>query len=114
MCDCKIYAQRISAAGTPTEVVVLPGARHKFDVDDPRRVNARNNPKTKEGCPLEYDVVDFKFRDRRNGDVLSLDAMQTLNRDLCADKGATLEGNLKAREAAGKAVMEFLGKVLKS
>ena len=112
--DCKTYAQRINAAGTPTEVVVLPGARHKFDVDDPRRVNARNNPKTKEGCPLEYDVVDAKFRDRRSGEVLSPDAMQTLNRDLCADKGATLEGNTKAREAAGKAVMEFLGKVLKS
>lgn len=34
MSDCQTYAQRINAAGTPTEFVVLPGARHKFDVDN--------------------------------------------------------------------------------
>jgi len=111
--DCKTYAQRINAAGTPTEMVVLPGARHKFDVDDQRRINLRNNTKTKEGCPLEYDVIDSKFRDRRNGDVLSPGAMQTLNQDLCADKGATMEGSHQARDAAGKAVMAFLGKVFR-
>lgn len=112
--DCKTYAQRIAAAGTPTEVFTLPGARHKFDVDDTRRVNARNNPKTKEGCPLEYDVVDAKFRDRRSAAALSPDEVKALGRDLCADKGATLEGDHKARDAAGKAVIEFLGKALKS
>ncbi len=101
--DCRTYAERINAAGTPTTFVELAGARHKFDVDDTRRINARSNPKTKEGCPLEFDIIDMKFRDRRSGDVLSQDAQQTLMRDLCADKGATLEGNQGARETSGKA-----------
>jgi dienelactone hydrolase len=111
--DCRAYAQRIAAAGTPTELVVLPGARHKFDADDPKRVFVRNNPKTKEGCPLEYDVVDLTMRDRRSGEALPQDQAQALGRELCADKGATLEGNRDAREAAGKAVSEFLAKAFK-
>lgn len=40
--------------------------------------------------------------------------MQTLSRELCADKGATLEGDRKARDAAGKAAVDFLNKALKS
>lgn len=111
--DCRAYAQRIAAAGTPTEVVVLPGARHKFDVDDPKRVFARNNPKTKEGCPLEFDVVEVTMRDRRSGEALTTDKAQVLGRELCADKGATLEGNRDAREAAGQAALDFLAKVFK-
>jgi len=114
MSDCRSYAQRINAAGTPTEFVVLPGVRHKFDVDDPRRVNARNNTKTKEGCPLEFDIVDMKTRDRRSGDVVAQDKIKAISDELCADKGATLEGDTKAREAAGKAVVTFLNKVFKS
>ena len=112
--DCRNYAQRIDAAGTPTEFVVLPGARHKFDVDDLRRVNVRNNTKTKEGCPLEFDIVDMKVRDRRSGDVVPQDKVRAIADELCADKGATLEGDPKAREAAGKAVVTFLNKVFKS
>ncbi len=111
--DCRSYAQRIAAAGTPTEFIVLPGVRHKFDVDNGRRINLPSNTKTKEGCPLEYDLVDMKFRDRNSGEALSQDKVQAINRDLCADKGATMEGDRKAREAAGKAVVEFLTKVFK-
>ena len=112
--DCRSYAQRIAAAGTPTEFVALPGVRHKFDVDNGRRINLPSNSKTKEGCPLEYDIVDLKYRDRSSGEALSQDKVQAINRDLCADKGATMEGDRKAREAAGKAVVEFLNKVFKS
>ena len=36
MTDCRSYAQRIGAAATPAEFVVLPGARHKFDLDSSR------------------------------------------------------------------------------
>ena len=112
--DCRTYAQRIAAAGTPTEVVALPGARHKFDVDDPKRVFARNNPKAREGCPLEFDVADLTMRDRRSGEALSNDKATALGRELCADKGATLEGNAGARDQAAKAVLEFLTKHLKT
>ncbi len=113
MSDCQSYAQRINAAGTPTEFVVLPGARHKFDLDSTRRVNLPSNTKTKEGCPIETDVLDMKARDRRTGDVLALDQVREITRTLCADKGATAEGDRKARDAAGKAVIAFLTRTLK-
>lgn len=111
--DCRTYAERINAAGTPTTVVVLPGARHKFDLDDTRLVNLRSNTKSKPGCPLEFDIIDMKYRDRRSGEVLSQDAQLALGRELCADKGATVQGNKEAREAAGKAVIEFLTSTFK-
>ena len=111
--DCRSYAQRIAAAGTPTEFVALPGARHKFDLDSDRRINLPSNTKTKEGCPLEYDIVDMKMRDRRNGEGLSQDKVKELTRELCTDKGATVEGDRKARDAAGAAVIAFLNKLLK-
>lgn len=112
--DCRSYAQRIAAAGTPTEFVVLPGVRHKFDVDNGRRINLPSNSKTKEGCPLEYDIVDLKMRDRRSGEALAQDKAQAINHELCVDKGATMEGDRKARETAGKAVIEFLNKAFKT
>lgn len=113
MSDCRSYAQRIAGAGTPTELVVLPGARHKFDVNNGRRINLPFNPKTKEACPLEFDIADLKYRDRRNGEPLSQDKVQAIGRDLCVDKGATMEGDRKARDTAGKAVVDFLNKVFK-
>ncbi|MDP2371432.1 dienelactone hydrolase family protein [Rhodoferax sp.] len=113
MSDCRSYAQRIAAVGTPTEFVVLPGARHKFDVDNSRRINLPFNTKTKEGCPLEYDLADFKMRDRRSGEALSQDKAKEIGRERCADKGASMEGDSKAREAAAKAVMAFLIKSFK-
>ena len=111
--DCRSYAHRIAAAGTPTEFMVLPGVRHKFDVDNGRRIDLPANTKTKEGCPLEYDIVDLKMRDRRSGEVLAADKVQAIGRDLCADKGASMQGDRKARETAGQAVVEFLKRVFK-
>jgi dienelactone hydrolase len=113
MSDCRVYAQRIAAAGTPTEFVVLPGAGHKFDLDSTKHVKLPNNTKVKEGCPLEYDLQDFKTRDRRSGEVLSADKAKEIGRDLCADKGASVQGNPKARDMAGAAVIDFLNKHLK-
>jgi len=110
--DCRTYAQRIKAAGTPTEMVVLPGVRHKFDVDSTKLNNLPSNSKTKEGCPLEYDILDLKTRDRRSGEVLSADKVKEIGNDLCTARGATMEGNRAARDAAGKAVIEFLGRTL--
>lgn len=111
--DCREYARRIAAAGTPTEFVALPGVRHKFDLDAQQRVNARFVVKTKEGCPLEYDLGDLAMRDRRSGEAVPHDQTAALMRDLCADKGASLEGDHKAREAAAKAVLDFLSRTLK-
>jgi dienelactone hydrolase len=112
--DCREYARRIAEAGTPTEFVALPGARHKFDVDNPRRIFARNVVKTKEGCPLEFDIEALKLRDRRSGDVVPADKAAALGKELCAAQGATLEGDRKSRETAATAVVEFLNRALKS
>ena len=114
MSDCRTYAQRINAAGTPTELVVLPGVRHKFDVDNTKLITLPANSKTKEGCPLEYDILDLKVRDRRSGDALSQDKVKEIGNDLCATRGSTMEGNHAARDAAGKAVMAFLSRTLGS
>ncbi len=114
MSDCQSYARRIAEAGTPTEFVVLAGARHKFDVDNGRRINLPSSTKNKEGCPLEFDIVELKMRDRRNGEALAAEKLQAINRELCADKGATMEGDRKAREAAAKAVLDFLKKSFKA
>jgi hypothetical protein len=56
----------------------------------------------------------LKMRDRRSGEALSLAQMRDLERDLCAARGATMEGSTKARDTAGKAVIEFLSKTFKS
>jgi len=48
--DCRDYAARIAAAGTPTEVVAIPGARHKFDVDDPRVERTVPGPRQRSVC----------------------------------------------------------------
>lgn len=110
MSDCRTYAQRIKAAGTPTELVVLPGARHKFDMSNTKLITLPANSKTREGCPLEYDILDMKTRDRRTGEALSQDKVKEINNDLCATKGSTVQGNPAARDAAGKAVIEFLSR----
>jgi dienelactone hydrolase len=111
--DCRDYAQRINAAGTPSEFLVLPGARHKFDANEQRRIHLRTAQKTREGCPLEYDIMAFTARDRRTGEALSQEKAQALNKELCATTGATVEGSQSARTTAAKAIGEFLKRVLK-
>lgn len=111
--DCQDFSQRIKAAGTPTEFVLLPGARHKFDSDNPRRINLPNVVKTKQGCPLEFDVDAFTFRDRRNGAAISGAEVGAFNKANCAELGASVEGDRKSREAAAKAAEAFLKQVFK-
>ncbi len=109
LCDRRLQSTRRQVHRRGPE----PGARHKFDLDSGRRINLPANTKTKEGCPLEYDIVDLKMRDRRSADTRSQDKVKELSRELCADKGSTVEGDRHAREAAGKAVIVFLNKFLK-
>jgi dienelactone hydrolase len=113
--DCRAYADRLRAAGTAVDFVLLPGARHKFDADNPQRIYLRTAVKTREGCPLEFDLQDMAYRDRRSGEALPFDRGQAMLRgELCTDRGASVEGDRKARDAAAAAVIEFLTKHLKS
>jgi len=111
--DCQDFAQRIRATGTPTEFVLLAGARHKFDLDDPRRIPQPNAVKARQGCPLEFDVDALTFRDRRNGAAIAAADVPAFNKANCAATGATVEGDRKSREAAAKAVDAFLKQVFK-
>ena len=111
--DCKDFAGRIAAAGTPSEFVLIPGARHKFDADDPRRLNLRSVQMTKAGCPLEWDIALMAPRDRRSGERLTAERARELHRELCSGTGATMEGSSSARNTAAKAAVDFFQRVLK-
>jgi dienelactone hydrolase len=111
--DCRRYADRLAAAGTSTELVVLPGARHKFDADDQRRIELRWVSKTRQGCPLEFDVTTLSTRHVATGEAVPQAQVAAQLRELCADKGATIEGDTRSREAAAQAVLAFLNRVLR-
>lgn len=109
--DCRDYAARIAAAGTPTEFLGLPGARHKFDASDPRRRYLQGAQKLKPGCPLEVDVDTLAPIDRRTGESIPWDRARAMQRETCAARGASIEGDGKARDAAMAAVAGFLQRV---
>lgn len=111
--DCQAFAKAIAAAGTPTEFLLLPGARHKFDADDGRRHQLPFVQKAKQGCPLEFDVDALTFRDRRTGAAIPAAEVGAFNKANCMTTGATVEGDRKARESAAKAVDAFLKQVFK-
>ncbi len=111
--DCQDFAQRIKAAGTPTEFVLIPGARHKFDADDGKRHQLPFVTKAKQGCPVEFDVDAMTYRDRRNGAAIPAAEVGAFYKANCATTGATVEGDRKARETAAKAVDGFLKQVFK-
>lgn len=108
---CRDYAGLIGKAGTPVEFVTLEGARHKFDSDDLRRHELRNVGRTRADCPLEVDIDTFHVYDRRNGSRLQGEALREVERS-CRTTGATVEGSLRARDAAAEAVVAFLKKTL--
>lgn len=110
MPPCQAFAQEIAAAGTPTEFVVLPGARHKFDADDQRRITVRGAQRTVAECPLGMDIDSYALVDRRSGARLQGEALASTQK-ACQAVGATVEGNRAAREQAGQAVLTFLRRV---
>lgn len=110
MPPCQAFAQEIGAAGTPVEFVVIPGARHKFDADDQRRITVRGAQRTVEDCPLAMDIDTYGYVDRRSGQRLQGEALASTQK-ACQAIGATVEGNRAAREQASQAVLAFLRKV---
>lgn len=108
---CQDYADRIGKAGTPVEFVVIPGARHKFDDDDTRRIKVNGAQITSEGCPVEIDIATFAAYDRFTGERLQGDNYQAVLKKSCRGRGATVEGNRSLREKAAQAAVDFLRKV---
>lgn len=107
---CQEYAKRITEAGTSTEFVVIPGAHHKFDMDDSRRTYVRGAIRTLETCPLEMDISTYAYFDRLTGQRLQGDVLREVQKN-CAAVGAHVEGNTAARDKANQAIQVFLRKV---
>ncbi len=107
---CQDYADRIAKAGTPVEFVVLEGAYHKFDSDDPKRHFLRNVTRTVAECPIETDIDTMATFDRNTGARLQGAAHAAALKG-CGAIGATIEGNSRARDKARDAAIAFLKKV---
>jgi dienelactone hydrolase len=110
LAPCEAYAKQIAEAGTPVEFVVIEGAAHKFDADDPRRVFLRGAQRSLDTCPVEIDIDTFAAYDRNTGQRLQGEAYQAALKS-CSALGASIEGNLKARERAAQVTLAFLAKV---
>jgi dienelactone hydrolase len=108
---CKDYADKIGKAGTPVEFVVIEGAHHKFDADDPKRYFMRGASKAKADCPLEIDIDTLYAYDRFTGTRLQGEAYTTALKN-CGTIGATVEGSSRARDKAAQAAVAFLKKTL--
>jgi dienelactone hydrolase len=108
---CQDYATRIGAAGTPVEFVVIPGAHHKFDSDDPRRIFLRRAQKTLASCPLEMDIDTFYSYNRETGERLQGAAYQDVLKTACSAVGASVQGDSAARDKAAVAIRAFLARI---
>ncbi|MEO8486732.1 MAG: prolyl oligopeptidase family serine peptidase [Betaproteobacteria bacterium] len=108
---CQDYADRIGKAGTPVEFVVLPGANHKFDADDLRRIYLRGAQRSKAECVLETDIDTLTVHDRTTGQRLQGAAFTEASK-ACGAVGANIEGNRAARDQAADVTVAFLKKAL--
>lgn len=110
MGPCRDYAEKINQAGTPAEFVAIAGARHKFDMDEQRRIDVRNAQRTLDSCPIEVDIETLYSYDRTTGQRLTGTAYADTLKSQCAATGATVEGDRKSRDKAAQAILAFLRK----
>ena len=106
---CQDYADKIGKAGTPVEFAVIEGAHHKFDSDDLRRYTVRGAARTRPECPLETDIDTSYVYDRTTWTRLQGPAFAAALKG-CGAVGATVEGNIRARDKAAQAAVAFLKK----
>ena len=66
--------------------------------------------RTVENCPLEMDIDTLITYDHNTGVRLTGGAYQQAVKS-CSALGATVEGNIMARDKAGQAIVTFLRKV---
>jgi len=109
LAPCESYAKQIAEAGTPVEFVVLEGAGHKFDADDPRKHFLRGAQRTLDTCPVEMDIDTFASFDRGTGQRLQGEAYQAVLKT-CGTTGASIEGSTKARDRAAQVTLAFMAK----
>lgn len=108
---CREYSEKIGQTGTPVTFVTIPGAQHKFDADDTRKILLRGAQRTVDDCPLETDVDAMAVMDRKTGQRLTGEALAATQK-ACAATGANVQGDKAARDKAAEAIVGFLTKVL--
>ena len=108
---CREYAEKVGQTGTPVTFVAIPGAHHKFDADDTRKIAVRGAQRTTDDCPLETDIEAMAVLDRKTGQRLTGDALAATLK-ACSALGANVQGDKAARDKAAEAIVVFLGKVL--
>jgi dienelactone hydrolase len=108
---CQEYSAKIGQTGTPVTFLAIPGAQHKFDSDDTRKITLRGAQRTTDECPLETDVEAMAVLDRKTGQRLTGDALAATLK-ACSAQGANVQGDKAARDKAADAITAFLGKVL--
>lgn len=108
---CRDYAEKIGQTGTSVSFVAIPGAQHKFDMDDTRKLAVRGAQRTLEDCPLETDIDTLTVVDRKTGQRLTGEAV-TVAQKACAATGASVQGDKAARDKAAEAISAFLVKAL--
>jgi dienelactone hydrolase len=108
---CQEYSEKIGQTGTPVTFLAIPGAHHKFDSDDTRKIAVRGAQRTTDDCPLETDVEAMAVLDRKTGQRLSGEALAAVQKS-CAATGASVQGDKAARDKAADAITVFLGKAL--
>lgn len=107
---CRDYADRIGQSGVAVTFFAVPGAMHKFDLDDTRRVFIRGAQRTSDTCSIETDIDTLSVFDRNTGQRLSGDALAAALR-ACAATGAHVQGDRAARDQAAQAIRAFLTQV---
>ncbi|HWQ09974.1 MAG TPA: hypothetical protein VN436_12730, partial [Holophaga sp.] len=108
--SCRDYAQQIGAAGTPVEFYGLPGAYHKFDLENQRRQMLPEASRTLDDCPLEMDIDTLLSYDRFTGKRISSSEAQQIAKSSQA-KGASVKGDAEARAKAAELLAAFLRRV---
>lgn len=108
---CREYAEKVGQTGTPVTFVAIPGAHHKFDADDTRKISVRGAQRTLDDCPLETDIEAMAVLDRKTGQRLTGEAISSAQK-ACVATGASVQGDKAARDKAGDAIVPFLTRAL--
>jgi len=106
---CKELTQQARFAGSNIGLTVFPNSHHSFDRESPIVVKEK-----------AYSTVDCRFQIRDDGAVLmdflnipmTTPLRQKIGLGICAQRGPTMGGNPKSRQAAFQFAQEFMSEHL--
>lgn len=102
--NCRAYVERLKKAGKDVQLTEYAGAAHNFDA------RAASPPRE---IPRGQSVRNCKLREDSEGWIVNAVSQQHFTyADPCVERGVTVAYDAKAREAAQKAVGDFLSSLL--